>query len=314
MARNKVQFQKGLSEAQFDELYGTEERCHAELARLRWPHGFECPDCGGHGHCVVKRGARQLFQCNACRKQTSMKAGTIFASSKLPLRLWFRAMYLLTQSKKGISSIELGRGSGLTDNGLDDEAQACSGMLERNGAKRLNGDVQMDDAYLGGARSGKPDAARRVKPLCCRCCDNRRRQTRSDHSSVALSASRKWRLVNSRVRRLLATPTSSPMRLPVFTAVKTAGCTHTQIRTGRGAQTAKSGHSNGSTPCLETSSQLWSEPTGPCSRKRARYLAEFGSGFNRRYRLETMIPRLAYVALRTAPMQYLLLKLADVYA
>ena len=65
MARNKVQFQKGLSEAQFDELYGTEERCHAELARLRWPHGFECPDCGGHGHCVVKRGARQLFQCNA---------------------------------------------------------------------------------------------------------------------------------------------------------------------------------------------------------------------------------------------------------
>ena len=68
----------------------------------------------GHGHCVVKRGARQLFQCNACRKQTSMKAGTIFASSKLPLRLWFRAMYLLTQSKKGISSIELGRRLGVT--------------------------------------------------------------------------------------------------------------------------------------------------------------------------------------------------------
>ena len=77
MARNKVQFQKGLSEAEFDELYGTEERCHAELARLRWPEGFECPDCGVQGHCVVKRGARLLFQCNACRKQTSVKAGTI---------------------------------------------------------------------------------------------------------------------------------------------------------------------------------------------------------------------------------------------
>ena len=62
MARNKVQFQKGLSEAEFDELYGTEERCHAELARLRWPEGFECPDCGVQGHCVVKRGARLLFQ------------------------------------------------------------------------------------------------------------------------------------------------------------------------------------------------------------------------------------------------------------
>ena len=55
MARNKVQFQKGLSEAEFDELYGTEERCHAELARLRWPEGFECPDCGVQGHCVVKQ-------------------------------------------------------------------------------------------------------------------------------------------------------------------------------------------------------------------------------------------------------------------
>ena len=76
--------------------------------------GFECPDCGVQGHCVVKRGARLLFQCNACRKQTSVKAGTIFASSKLPLRLWFKAMYLVTQSKKGIPSIELGRRLGVT--------------------------------------------------------------------------------------------------------------------------------------------------------------------------------------------------------
>ncbi len=55
-------------------------------------------------HCVVTRGARRLFQCNACRKQTSVKAGTIFASSKLPLRIWFKTIYLVTQSKKGISS------------------------------------------------------------------------------------------------------------------------------------------------------------------------------------------------------------------
>ncbi len=51
---------------------------------------------GGHEHCNVRRGARSLYQCNACRKQTSVKAGTIFASSKLPLRLWFKAMCLVT--------------------------------------------------------------------------------------------------------------------------------------------------------------------------------------------------------------------------
>ena len=166
MARNKVQFQKGLSEAEFDELYGTEEGCHAELARLRWPDGFECPDCGGQGHCMVKRGARQLFQCNACRKQTSVKAGTIFACSKLPLRLWFKTMYLVTQSKKGISSIELGRRLGVTQTtAWTMKHKLAQVMIERNGAKRLNGNVQMDDAYIGGERSGKP-----VLPARCPDC------------------------------------------------------------------------------------------------------------------------------------------------
>jgi hypothetical protein len=57
---------------------------------------------------------RDLFQCSACRLQTSPIAGTIFAATKLPLRLWFRAIYHLTQSKQGISSIELGRRLGVT--------------------------------------------------------------------------------------------------------------------------------------------------------------------------------------------------------
>jgi len=47
MARNKVQFQKGMSEVRFDELYGTEPLCHAALVQWRWPHGFECPGCEG---------------------------------------------------------------------------------------------------------------------------------------------------------------------------------------------------------------------------------------------------------------------------
>ena len=155
MARNKVQFQKGMSEAQFDALYGTEALCHEALAGWRWPDGFECPDCGGRAHCIVKRGARNLYQCNACRKQTSVKAGTVFAASKLPLRLWFKAMYLMTQSKKGISSIELGRRLGVTQTTAWALKQKLAQvMMERNAAKRLKGDVQMDDAYLGGERPG----------------------------------------------------------------------------------------------------------------------------------------------------------------
>ena len=56
MARNKVQFQKGMSEAQFEAAYGTEELCHAALVNWRWPEGFECPGCEGRAHCIVKRG------------------------------------------------------------------------------------------------------------------------------------------------------------------------------------------------------------------------------------------------------------------
>src|SRR5713226_8791088 len=90
MARNKVQFQKGLSEAQFAVLYGTEDQCREAVMRWRWPSGFVCPVCAGELHSFVK--TRALYQCTACRRQTSVIAGTIFAATKVPLCTWFRAM------------------------------------------------------------------------------------------------------------------------------------------------------------------------------------------------------------------------------
>src|SRR5262245_29037189 len=112
MARNRIQFQKGLSEVGFLALYGSEELCRKAIASWRWPDGFVCPACGGTDHCIV--GPRKLHQCNACRRQTSLTAATIFNSTKVPLTTWFRAMYLITQTKQGISSIELGRRLGTT--------------------------------------------------------------------------------------------------------------------------------------------------------------------------------------------------------
>src|SRR5512132_586657 len=112
MARNKVQYQKGLSEAEFERRYGSEEQCRAAVAKWRWPDGFVCPRCGGRQHSMIK--SRALYQCTACRRQTSLTAGTIFAATQLALRSWFRALYHLTQSKQGISSLELGRRLGVT--------------------------------------------------------------------------------------------------------------------------------------------------------------------------------------------------------
>src|SRR5216683_5301629 len=150
MARNKVQFQKGLSEAQFAVLYGTEDRCRDAVMRWRWPSGFVCPLCGGKRHSVVQ--TRALYQCTACRRQTSLIAGTIFAATKVALCTWFR-MYHLTQSKGGISSIELARRLGVSQTtAWKIKHKLMQVMMERDATKRLTGRIEVDD--LGGERNG----------------------------------------------------------------------------------------------------------------------------------------------------------------
>ena len=111
MARNSVQFQKGLSEAGFEELYGTEAKCRAALFAWRWPEGFVCPVCGGREG--TRLSTRPKIQCASCRHQTSSTAGTIFAGTKLPLTRWFLAIRLIATAAEGITSVELGRRLGI---------------------------------------------------------------------------------------------------------------------------------------------------------------------------------------------------------
>ena len=163
MARNRVQFQKGLSEPEL--IVATEPKSNvARSLPARWPRGFQCPECGSQQHSVVT--TRDLFQCSGCRLQTSPIAGTIFASTKLPLRTWFRALYHMRQTKQGISSIELGRRLGVTQTtAWKLKHKLAQVMLERDAAKPLTGRVEIDDAYLGRERpAASADAARRAKP------------------------------------------------------------------------------------------------------------------------------------------------------
>ena len=314
MARNKVQFQKGLSEADFEKLHGSEEQCHAALVKLRWPNGFECPDCGGSAHCVVKRGARKLFQCNACRKQTSVRAGTIFAASKLPLRIWFKAMYLLTQSKKGISSIELARRLGVTQTAAwKMKHKLAQVMLERNATKRLKGKVQMDDAYIGGVRPGRRGRGARGKtPFVAAV------ETTEDGKPHQIILRRVKAFSKFALRKLASTALASDVEvvsdgLACFAAVTEAGCAHTAIKTGSGAKAAKAPAFKWVNTALgNIKAALVGTYRAVREKHVPRYLAEFEYRFNRRYDLGAMIPRLAFVALGTAPMPYRLLKLADV--
>ena len=154
MARNPVQFQRGMSLAAFLQRFGSEEQCHDALIAMRWPSGFVCPACGGRSHSYCK--PRRLFQCSACGHQASVKAGTIFHHAKVPLTKWFLAIYLLAQSKNDISAMELMRQLGVKyDTAWLMKQKIMAAMLEANAGEKLDGDVQVDDAYLGGVRSGK---------------------------------------------------------------------------------------------------------------------------------------------------------------
>ncbi len=156
MAINQVQFQKGLSMAEFIERYATEAKCHAALVVARWPRGFACPCCGDERHSMFVREERQYWQCHRCRHQTTVTAGTIFEATKLPLTRWFIAMHLMTQAKNNVSALELKRHLGVRyKTAWLMKHKLLQVMAEREDRRMLDGRVEVDDAYLGGERPGR---------------------------------------------------------------------------------------------------------------------------------------------------------------
>jgi hypothetical protein len=156
MPINQIQFQPGFSLPEFFDRFGTEEQCQDALEQARWPNGFICPNCGEHKHSLVHHGNLKLRQCTACRKQTSLTAGTIFESTRLPLRLWFLGIYHLTQPKNNVSALELKRLLGVSYKASWRlKHKLMQVMDEREAGRVLRERVEVDDAYLGGVHPGK---------------------------------------------------------------------------------------------------------------------------------------------------------------
>ena len=155
MTMNRVQFQAGLSMTEFMDRYGSVEQCEAALIASRWPSGFACPACGGGHSSSFRRQGRLYFQCAACRHQCSVTSGTIFGATKLPLTRWFLAMHLLTQSKNNVAALELMRHLGVCyKTAWLIKHKLMEVMRVREDGRQLDGRVEIDDAYLGGERSG----------------------------------------------------------------------------------------------------------------------------------------------------------------
>jgi len=138
---------------ELEHQFATEAACVQYLYALRWPDGFTCPRCGAGKAWFTGRG---LCKCAACAYQVSVKAGTIFERSRLPLTMYFRAIWWVTSQKNGASAKGLQRILGL---GSYETAWMWLHKLRRAmvrpGRDRLAGIVEVDETYIGGEKPGK---------------------------------------------------------------------------------------------------------------------------------------------------------------
>jgi transposase-like protein len=132
------------------EQFGTDDKCRERLVQLKWPKGIECPRCQSTK--ISHVAARHIYDCDSCRYQFSVTAGSIFHDSHLPLTKWFFATYVMVESKKGISANQLKRMLGIS---YKTAWYLChrirKAMTEANPAK-LSGVVEIDETYIGGKK------------------------------------------------------------------------------------------------------------------------------------------------------------------
>jgi transposase-like protein len=129
--------------------FTTEAACLEYLGALRWPAGFVCPSCGGTQAWDTTRGLRH---CRQCGTQTSVTAGTLFHRTRLPLPLWFRAIWHVTSQKYGANALGLQRVLGLSYETAWQWLHKLRRAMVRPGRDQLAGCVQVDETYVGGRK------------------------------------------------------------------------------------------------------------------------------------------------------------------
>src|SRR6266436_4367902 len=118
------------------------------VAQLRWPNGPVCPRCGSTEHSYLT--TRRIWKCKACKRQFSVKVGTIFEDSPLGLDKWLPAVWLAANSKNGISSHELGRALGTTQKSAWFMLHRIRLAMQMGSLDNFEGEVEVDETFIGG--------------------------------------------------------------------------------------------------------------------------------------------------------------------
>jgi transposase-like protein len=134
------------------EQFGSDEKCRAQLASLRWPNGVACPRCQSKS--ISKVIERDQYDCNACRYQFSVTSGTIFHDTHLPLAKWFLAIYFMTESKNGMSALQIKRTLNISYETAWYLCRRVRAAMRDANAELLRGVVEVDETYVGGKVRG----------------------------------------------------------------------------------------------------------------------------------------------------------------
>ena len=158
MEQMHINFAHFKSEISLMNYFDTEDKCKAAIAQERWGDGdVVCPYCGSTHTYMTAEGR---YICNDCNTHFSVTVGTIFENTKVSLRKWFLAMYLVSSHKKGVSSCQLARDIKVTQKTAWFMLHKIRGLFGITDETVLEGTVEMDEMYLGGRETNKHDSKR----------------------------------------------------------------------------------------------------------------------------------------------------------
>jgi len=142
-------------------FFADADTCVTFMAQIRWPEGVTCPNC--EGKAVSYLSTRYVWKCKACKKQFSVKVGTVMEDSPIGLDKWLAAIWLIANAKNGISSCEISRALGVTQKSAWFLLHRIRLAMQNGTFEKMGGTVEADETFIGGLSRNMHKHAREAK-------------------------------------------------------------------------------------------------------------------------------------------------------